>query len=306
MSFRTILTRSDDRKGYTAGKPGTPNARPAGMGGHPPLILPEPLAKTLQGVAQPRSFRQGAKRLISPSSLVSLKHNCNDRSPRCGRWTIRGKLENGRWFYKRLGCKSWNCKFCGPRKAKRVRRAIIQQAERLRLCGFLTLTLARQNCSPEESVEYIRKCWRKFRVSLERRFGKTISFIAVLEFQQAGYAHLHILVNRYIPQAWIGGAWQAVGGGRMVDIRRVDIQRIGGYVSKYLTKEMLLGWKRGKFRRYTTSRDIRLFEKPTPGLWVLLKFSLEFLSYHFNGKVLDQKVAEDGKIESVETAEMVF
>jgi len=142
----------------------------------------------------------------------------------------------------RLGCKAWACSRCGPRKARRLRHAITKWAVQKNLSRFLTLTLNPRACSPEESVEYIRACWNKFRTYLKRRFGVRVSFILVLELQRSGYAHFHILLNRYIEQAWISEAWQAVGGGKMVWIRQADVHRIPAYLSKYLTKELFLSF----------------------------------------------------------------
>jgi hypothetical protein len=44
-----------------------------------------------------------------------------------------------------------------------------------------------------------------------------------------------------------------VGGGRIVDIRLVDMHRISRYLSKYLTKELLLSAPK-RSRRVTVSR----------------------------------------------------
>jgi hypothetical protein len=114
-------------------------------------------------------------------------------------------------------------------------------------------------------------CWNKFRTYLKRRYKTSITFIWVLELQRSGYAHLHVLVDRYIEHSWISEAWQAIGGGRIVDIRRVDIHRIAPYLSKYLAKELILGALKRRQRRYATSRDIKLFTKTDTGMWVVVK-----------------------------------
>lgn len=211
------------------------------------------------------------------SSLDSKKHN---RNSFCGRWSLRGHIREGKqehWHYGRLGCKRWICPRCGPQKAKRLRRAIITTAQGKDLSRVLTLTLDPSSCSPEQSIAYIRQCWNKFRTSLKRHSGLSISFITILELQRSGYAHLHILIDRYIAQHWISTAWQAVGGGQIVDIRRVDIHRVAPYLSKYLTKALLLADFKQRVRRYTTSRDIVLFVRSNTGTWALLKAPIEFL-----------------------------
>jgi len=171
----------------------------------------------------------------------------------------------------------WNCPRCGPRRAAKLRHAVIQAAKEKDLRRFLTLTLNPRACTAQNSVEYIRQCWAKFRTYLKRQYGTSVTFISVVEFQKSGYAHLHVLVDRYIAHNWLKGAWQAVGGGSIVDIRLVDIHKISSYLPKYLTKEILLSHCDTKYRRYTTSRDLLLFKKPPKGVWMLLTVSIEYL-----------------------------
>ncbi len=72
--------------------------------------------------------------------------------------------------------------------------------------------------------------------------------------------HLHILVDRYIEQAWVKSAWSTLGGGEHVDIRLVDLHRVSRYLSKYLTKDLLLDAP-ARARRVTVSRGIVLNPK---------------------------------------------
>src|SRR5262249_35207964 len=102
--------------------------------------------------------------------------------------------------YRRLDCKRMSCDRCGPKKARRYRRAIAREAEANNLTRFVTLTLD-PTCvpSPDESVDYIRQCFNKFRTYLRRSFGTRIEYITVLELQKSGMAHLHVLIDRFIP-----------------------------------------------------------------------------------------------------------
>ena len=67
---------------------------------------------------------------------------------------------------------------------------------------------------------------------------------------------------------WISKSWAALGGGKVVDIRRVyDVHRMSRYLAKYLTKDVILSAPRG-VRRWTTSRGIQLFTKhKSTGEW---------------------------------------
>ncbi len=194
----------------------------------------------------------------------------------------------------RLSCKSWNCPVCGPKRAWRLSRGIIDAAQRLELRRFLTLTLNPRSCTAEGSEKYIKDCWAKFRVSLGRLNGKAIQYILVMERQKSGYAHLHILVDRYLPQPWVQQAWKAVGGGKFVNIKMVDIHRVAPYLSKYLTKELILAAYRPGTRRYSTSRGIKLFAKAKKGAWQLLKMSVEILREGTFRDKIEEKYDQNG------------
>src|ERR1035441_10382155 len=87
-----------------------------------------------------------------------------------------------------------------------------------------------------------------------------------------------------MPWKWLQESWQAVGGGRSVDIRYVDVHRISRYLSKYLTKDLLLSAPSG-CRRVTSSRGIKLMEKsPSETVWEFI--ALPFLA------VLDRFAAQ--------------
>ena len=182
------------------------------------------------------------------------------RGKHCGRCTVTCDLPDGSRRYIRIDCRCWGCAYCGPKKASRYRRAIRELAEKYKLNRFLTLTLDPKAPGDQDPVAYINASFAKWRIYLKRKFGVSITYIRILEFQKSGNPHFHILVDRFIPQAWIQSTWQAIGGGRFVDIRYVDIHRIARYLSKYLTKELLLSAPK-RSRRITVSRGIRLIEK---------------------------------------------
>lgn len=187
----------------------------------------------------------------------------------CAKGTVSGLLRDttNQYGFLRADCKKFSCPDCGPKKAKRYRAAIGKRAEENRLTRLMTLTLDPKKCAKKDSVAYLRDSFAKFRVSLLRRFKKTISYIAVVELQNSGMAHLHVLVGVYIDQAWISQAWQSVGGGKIVDIRFVDVHRVNAYLAKYLTRDLFLSVPPSK-KRISTSRDIRLFEKKQTSGWV--------------------------------------
>ena len=159
-----------------------------------------------------------------------------------------------------------------------MRRRIGQVAQETRLTRLATLTLDPSKVSPgKPSIKYLRETWRKMRVSLNRFLGKSVEFIAVVELQRTGLAHLHVLVGAYLPQAWLSEAWQGVGGGKIVDIRWVDVHRVSAYLSKYLTKESLAEFPSG-VRRFSCSKGIVLSNRrPSKSGWWLCKLSIDEL-----------------------------
>ncbi len=200
-----------------------------------------------------------------PSSLDEIQIN-RDRPAGwkryCGRFTVQGtcKSDARKARYSRVGCKCWDCSACGPRRAAMFCIRIAQTAERLKLNKLLTLTLDPAKLHGAESTKYINEAFAEFRVYLRRYLGYAPSYIRVLEYQKNGNAHLHVLLGCYLPQKWVSEAWSAVGGGAIVDIKRVDMHRVSHYLSKYLTKQMIMCAPKGA-RRVTTSRSIRLLEK---------------------------------------------
>jgi hypothetical protein len=215
----------------------------------------------------------------SMASVSNSEHDLTSRARKryCGRWTMRGRNRKEE-IYSRVSCKCWDCTHCGPRKAGRYKHAIRVAAEKHQLRRFCTLTLDPAIVS-DEPVRYIKACWAKFRTQLKRKFGEVPKFICVMEFQkQTQMPHLHILFDRYIEQPWIKSAWQAVGGGQHVDIRAVDLHRVSRYLSKYLTKELLMSAPK-RSRRVTVSRGITLNEKKEKThTWVMLDCTI-FLMY---------------------------
>jgi hypothetical protein len=135
-------------------------------------------------------------------------------------------------------------------------------------------------------------------VYLHRKYGVAPKYVAVLEFQKAtGLAHIHVAIDRYIDQAWAKKSWQAVGGGQHVDIRFKDPHRAGAYISKYLTKELLLSAPQG-MRRVTTSRSIQLNKKrPSDYQWEVVKGPINRLRNYFHEVAIDETYSE-GELES--------
>ena len=241
----------------------------------------------------------------SSSSLDEIQNNRNsdavikafhdqERGRYCGAWTIVGS-EGTRSRFHRLNCKTWGCKYCGPKKAKRYKYLIGQLAEREQLTRFLTLTLD-PDLIKGDSVRYLREVFNKFRLYLGRAYKSPVKYIAVLEFHKSGIAHLHVLVDRYIPWDWIKQSWSALGGGQIVFIKYVDVHRVSRYLSKYLTKEILLSAPK-RSRRVTTSRSLHE-KKKCDTCWTLFKASIFYLYAKSFDAAQEVILDEDGFLQS--------
>ncbi len=193
----------------------------------------------------------------------------------CAANTVFGPLKGqmGKFGFKCLFCGSYRCNRCRGQKLKKVRARIAALATEHKLQRMATLTLDPKRVPNRARTDrYIRECWRKMRVLLSREYGKSLPFVGVLEFQKNGMAHLHVLVGQYIPQKWLSRAWQPIGGGKIVDIRFVDVHRVSAYLSVYLASDKVvhtLDRLPRRARIFTTSRSIVLWGKKKKSGWML-------------------------------------
>jgi hypothetical protein len=269
----------------------------------------------------------GIAREFTPE--LRTKRDQTFRRQFCGRFSAQGKALSGTHIkYVRVNCKCWNCPRCGPKRAKLYRRSICREVERHKLCRMLTLTLDlsaaklgtkeqrklyKQHFQPKlqcpcdscaelrkKAVPYIRKCFNKLRTYWRRQYKKAPTFIAVLEFQKNGNPHLHVLVDRWMEIAWVKTAWLAVGGGKFVNIKGLDLHRAAHYISKYLSKEdyAMLFSAPIRSRRVTTSRSIQLLEKSAiEHEWALMRTLIQILFDRHEDGAADVRRDEDGTLQ---------
>jgi hypothetical protein len=201
----------------------------------------------------------------------------------CGNKTVVGPVKGkpGLFGHAALFCQSYRCGRCRNPKLKKVRARIAQIATEHKLQRMATLTLDPKRIPKGARTDrYLRECWRKMRVSLAREFGKSLPFVGVLEFQKNGNAHLHVLVGQYISQGWLSSAWAAIGGGKVADIRWVDVHRVSAYLSVYLAGDKVLKTLEllpKRARIFTTARCIVLWGKKAKSGWRMLHADLSEL-----------------------------
>ncbi len=237
-------------------------------------------------------------------SLDKNKNNCINP---CGYMTMFGTITTGgqvKHVTARMYCKRWSCPYCGPRKAWMYQQLIAERTIEFKLDRFMTLTLDPKKIKGN-SYKHINESWRKLREAFRRKFGKSVSYISITEEHKSGIPHKHILVSHFIHQKWLSAKWSSLGGGPMVDIRKIkDIKNMARYVGKYLTKEVLLSAPKGT-RRITTSQDIKLREKHSEGTWTVSDAKLETLfglQKHLSPEVVTEK---SGRLKSFETIHLL-
>ncbi len=190
-------------------------------------------------------------------------------------------------------CKSWTCPECSLKKAIKTKYLLKDVIILNKLDYSLTLTLDPKKLPPNIKTDkcnythtYITKIYNHFLTVLRRKkfsyYDKSkrkwesfsyksskekLKYVWVIEFQGNGNAHMHILLNRFIPIEVIREVWTQVGGGVMMKIERV--KSVLGY-SMYLTDYIVKGLKdtkgSGGFnyyeRRYCISKSC-IRQEPT-------------------------------------------
>jgi hypothetical protein len=156
-------------------------------------------------------------------------------------------------------CDSWDCYCC----AHRMRMNFIEELERLveerpELRRFLTLTLdpAKAPADKDEQHRYLTERFNALRTELNDRYDD-LSYVWVREEGESDNPHLHLVVDRYLPQGEVSKLAGRVGMGDVVNIKRISARNMAKYLTKYLTKGSMADLPKGA-RRYGSSADIDL------------------------------------------------
>lgn len=119
------------------------------------------------------------------------------------------------------------------RARKKVRRLINANIGKWgELPKFLTLTFA-------EHVTDIRQAnyeFKKFRQRLEYELKIRLKYVAVVEFQQSGRIHYHVVIFNlpYVDANQLARIWQ----NGFIKVNAIDhVDNVGAYITKYMTKD---------------------------------------------------------------------
>lgn len=100
----------------------------------------------------------------------------------------------------------------------------------MKYAKFITLTFSKN----ETDLHAANKKYKQFIQKLRRRYGM-FKYITVIEFQERGSIHYHMLSDLpFIPYTIINTLW----GNGNIDIRAVDkVDNLGAYLVKYMNKD---------------------------------------------------------------------
>ncbi|RFB28242.1 protein Rep [Brevibacillus sp. VP] len=169
------------------------------------------------------------------------------------------------------------------RSNKRARREVINlvNANFDRHSKFITLTY-------EENMTDVEEARKHFDIFIKRmrRKYKNFRYIVVIEFQERGAVHYHIMSDLpYIPKKKLREIW----GHGYVKINAIDhVDNVGAYISKYMTKAEA-DIRMIQKKCYTTSRNMI---KPTvlTNPWEIATFIRE------NGLKIDDSVEDKKRV----------
>ena len=155
-------------------------------------------------------------------------------------------------------CGQWNCVCCGYHMKMNFLEAVDELVvRRPEMSRMLTLTVDPSRYpSNELAHKDLGRAWNQLRTEITQRYGR-FSYVWVREEQDSGNPHLHVIVSRYLPWQWVQSAWDRIGAGSVVDIRKVNTRKAGHYLAKYLAKDAMAGLPAG-VHRFGSSSDIDL------------------------------------------------
>lgn len=156
------------------------------------------------------------------------------------------RVVDGKTEIRPAPCKRYDCPHCGKIKKNQVLDKIYwgtvdiqMNTSALRSWRIIrSLTLTQHIEDPTDIME----AYNRFRTSLRDKGYRNIRYFWVKEFTRKNKRHLHILINRYIPQGVIAAAWKqaTLGWSYIVHITRVNmtIRKPAGYFAKYVGKAL--------------------------------------------------------------------
>lgn len=231
---------------------------------------------------------------VSSARISSIRRSAFDVAWMADWWGVSGSVCGGAVATKAvvngvkvvpLLCGKWSCPICGRLRYRWFVRNVERAADGFDRCRFLTLTIT-HDFTVAESWDRIMWAWNRFRGRVKEQYGD-FEYVWVIEAQQSGHAHLHVLMNTYLPKLWLDEQWAwAVGRECITHVEEIERAAGARYLAKYLGKQAGLDLSKvagvdltGR-RRWSRSRGIAFepYKKPSEGWRVDMMPYKEYLS----------------------------
>lgn len=182
-----------------------------------------------------------------------------------------------------LPCKRYSCPSCGPKKAYKLKKALINKFECFDYVRMFTFTFRTSIfANPQHCINRSSEIWRRFinNVRRDKTLHKSLrnfQYVRLIEFTKRGYPHYHVLVDRYLPVQILANHWRHAinvvcrnsGYNGSVNAKGIKTAKnAAAYVVKYVLKtanefDINIGkyfeHKRCKLKLYTKSALMKLF-----------------------------------------------
>lgn len=147
--------------------------------------------------------------------------------------------------------KAENRKKTQYRARKEVSRLI--NANAFQMDKFITLTFAENIVDIKKTNRYFKTFIQRLNYYLKKNKKPQLKYISVIEFQERGAIHYHMLCNApYIENSILKNIWK----NGFVKINKIDnIDNVGAYITKYMNKDLSDDRLQGK-KCYLTSKNL--------------------------------------------------
>lgn len=198
-------------------------------------------------------------------------------------------------------CRSYFCALCSQKKRK-VLRWKLRNFKAQGTIRFLTVTLSTKDYTSDESLQYISGYFNLL-VKYLRYRGFVFQYFKMIEFTKNNQAHIHAIVNCYLPLTIVRHCWKEITDSYECHITRPESpQHVINYILFYITKQNNMQLNKSCFflmkRRYSYSQLFFLplvIQKPflrSFRYWNDTKEFINCVNYFFMNKFNNYKLID--------------
>lgn len=207
-------------------------------------------------------------------SLESFHHHLETTVANCHTsWIVlkRNTLLGDEYIITPHLCKSNYCDVCRPKNLINLRKVLYDSLGHRRW-RLVTLTFPDHSADLLTTLRTMNLQFKRF-IQRIKRVHQNLAFVRAVEIHQSGFPHIHMIIDNYIPIAFLQKHWHDVGGGFVkINSKKRGEKKTYTYsyrdAAHYLTDELekkvqdphRLGhifWQ-ASCRSITTSRNLKL------------------------------------------------